>query len=52
MTIRGFADLSVPPLPSFSERDTLKTPARREDDAKSPGFANYEEIRVSPKDEI
>jgi hypothetical protein len=21
MTIRGFADLSVPPLPSFSERD-------------------------------
>ena len=26
MTIRGFADLSVPPLPSFSERDTLKIP--------------------------
>src|SRR5215831_13303279 len=23
MTIRGFADLSVPPLPSFSERDAL-----------------------------
>src|SRR5262249_45614168 len=23
MTIRGFADLSVPPLPDFSERDAL-----------------------------
>jgi phospholipid/cholesterol/gamma-HCH transport system permease protein len=28
MTIRGFANLSVPPLPSFSERDTLRIPEK------------------------
>lgn len=29
-TIRGFADLSVPPLPNFSERCALSSPRRTE----------------------
>src|SRR5215469_5573682 len=35
MTTRGFANLSVPPLPSFSERDALKIPPAL---SETPGY--------------